>query len=380
MALPAGAHSAAMVGSGGAMGFAPEREAAYRNMTFNRQRALLRVLVMFPVPSLATFAYLQSLLTGLPFRTWLELPLFYALLAMLAVLGLWMRSVERAPVFAWAGVALISLYCLACALITLPGPRETIALMLPLYIASPLVIAPFWARRPPVLAMLLLSYLAGTVALVRTEAGGTVWLAYLMQALVGGSVAFFTHVIVDRARRGHFLATMQLEQHARIDALTSLLNRRHFIEAGEALVAGMDRHGRLSACFLDLDHFKRLNDEGSHRIGDLMLVEAAKALQAAGGSGRLVGRLGGEEFALLLQGMSMAEARALAESLRAGIAGIDVEGFTLTASVGVAEWQPGESLSDLLHRADLALLTAKRSGRNRSVSWTPELAGTMLPA
>ena len=221
------------------MGFAPEREAAYRTTTFNRQRALLRVLVMFPAPALTLFVYLQSALTGIPFRVWLGMPLFYVLLALLLAVGVWMRRLDRAAVFAWAGLALISLYCLACALMTLPGPRETIALMLPLYIASPLVIAPFWARRGPVALMILLSYLAGTVALVRTDANGTVWLAYWMQALVGASVAIFSHVIVDRARRGHFLATIQLEQYARVDALSSLLNRRHFIEAGEALVTRM---------------------------------------------------------------------------------------------------------------------------------------------
>ena len=355
------------------MRFAPEREAAYRNMTFNRQRTLLRVLVMFPAPMLLLFIFLQSLLTRIPFSTWLDDPLLYVLLAALAALGLWMQGLTRSTVFAWAGVFLISGFCLACALMTLPGPRDTIALMLPLYIASPLVIAPFWARRGLVALMILLSYLAGTVALVRTEASDTVWLAYAMQALVGASAAIFSHVIVDRARRGHFIATMQLEQYARVDALTSLLNRRHFIEAGEALVQCMESDGALSACFLDLDHFKRLNDEGSHRIGDQMLVETAKQLQSASGNGRLVGRLGGEEFALLLQGVPMAQAQALSETLRAGIAGIHVEGFTLTASVGVAEWRAGETLSDLLHRADIALLTAKRSGRDRSVVWSPAL-------
>ena len=102
-----------------------------------------------------------------------------------------------------------------------------------------------------------------------------------------------------------------------------------------------------------------------------MLVEAASRLQSASGGGRLIGRLGGEEFALLLPGMSLLQAQALVETLRAGIA--EVEGFSLTASVGVEEWRPGEGLSDLLHRADLALLTAKRAGRNRSVAWSSEL-------
>lgn len=356
------------------MRFSPEREAAYRNATFTRQHALLRVLVMLPGLILLVFIYLQSLLTGIPFTAWLHDPMLYVLLALLLAAGLWMCSLKRSGVFAWAGVGMITLYCLACALMTLPGPRYTIALMLPLYIATPLVIAPFWARTAPVVAMIFLSYLAGTVALVRTGAADALWFAYSMQALVGGAAALFTHTIVDRARRGHFIATLQLEQFAQIDALTSLLNRRHFIGAGEALVAHMEDHGTLTACFVDLDDFKRSNDEGSHRIGDLMLIETARQLEDAKHREHLVGRLGGDEFALLLPGVSIAQAAVLAEGFRDRIASIKVEGFALTASVGIAEWQPGESLSDLLHRADLALLEAKRQGRNRIVPWSPALA------
>ena len=219
------------------MRFTPEREAAYRNNNFNRQRRLLRVLVMFPAPSLMLYVYLQSVLTEVPFRTWLVEPSLYLLLAALVAIGLWMRRLERSGVFAWTGVVLVSAYCLSCALTTLPGRHGAIALMLPLFIAPPMVVAPFWARVGPVLAMLPLSYLAGAVALVRTEADDKIWLAYLIQALIGTLVAAFSHIIVDHARRGHFVATMQLEQYAQIDALTSLLNRRHFIEAGESLLA-----------------------------------------------------------------------------------------------------------------------------------------------
>ena len=358
---------------GGIVQFDAEREAAYRNTTFNRQSAMLRVLVMFPAAMVLLFIYLQSLLTGIPFRVWLDLPLFYVLLIALIAFGLWMRALKSSGAFAWAGVAMITLYCLACALMTLPGPKDTIALMLPLYIASPLVIARFWARIAPVACMIALSYLAGTVALVRTHASDTVWFAYSMQALVVATVALFSHKIVDGARRGHFIATEQLERFAQIDALTSLLNRRHFIGGGEALVATMGPHSLLTACFVDLDDFKRSNDEGSHRIGDQMLIETALRLQAAENREHLVGRLGGDEFALLLPGVSLTEAIAIAGDVREGIASIEVEGFSLTASVGVAQWHADESLSDLLHRADLALLDAKRNGLNRVAVWTEDL-------
>jgi diguanylate cyclase (GGDEF)-like protein len=360
------------------MRFAPELEAAYRNSSHRRQLKLLRLLVMFPAPLLVLFVYLQGAANHLPFANWLTDPLYYALLAVLLVFGLWMRQVERSAVFAWAGVVLISFFALCCALMTVPGQHDNIALMLPLFIASPMAIAPFWARVSPVVAMLVLSYLASSIALVRADVGSQVWVAYLTQACVGGVVAIFTHKIVDAARRGHFISTLQLEQSARIDALTSLLNRRHFMETGESLVAGMRSGDRLCACFLDLDHFKRLNDEGGHRVGDMVLVEAARQLQSVGGMDRLIGRLGGEEFALLLPGMSIEQALDLSETLRGRIADIEIDGFSVRASVGVAQWQPGESLSSLLHRADLALLAAKRAGRDRIQAWTPGLA-TIAP-
>jgi diguanylate cyclase (GGDEF)-like protein len=88
----------------------------------------------------------------------------------------------------------------------------------------------------------------------------------------------------------------------------------------------------------------------------------------------LIGRVGGEEFALLLPGMRAEDAERLTSKVCEQIAALEIEGFSCTASVGIAEWHPGESLSDLLHRADLALLSAKRTGRNRIVQWTDGLA------
>ena len=130
----------------------------------------------------------------------------------------------------------------------------------------------------------------------------------------------------------------------------------------------------LSACFVDLDHFKRVNDEGGHRVGDQLLAAVAHRLLELQGEGRLIGRVGGEEFALLLPGHACAGSR---EVHRDGVRthrALAVDGYSCTASVGVAEWDGSETLSDLLHRADLALLAAKRDGRNRIVQWSAGVA------
>ena len=355
------------------MVFPPEREAAYVQRMFGWQRARLRRLVLLAPPLLLFFVGVQALLLPAPLSDWLRDPVVYVGLVVLGALAWWMRSVESADVFAWAGVALQSLFLVSCALTTRPG-HGGLALLLPMFVATPLVTAPFFARARTVFVAIVTAYAAGALALWHSSAGSTVWLAYGIQALAGGITAMAMHGTVDHARRNYFLAEEELEQRARLDALTSVLNRRHFIESGEAMVQGMRLGQHLAACFLDLDHFKRVNDEGGHRIGDQLLAAVARCLLELEGQGRLIGRVGGEEFALLLPGLRVLDAERLMVGVSEAIAMIEVEGFSVTTSVGVAEWHPGESLSDLLHRADLALLAAKRHGRNRIELWREGIA------
>ncbi len=357
---------------GGAMRFPAERESAYREHMFVRELPRLRVFVLIAAPMLLLFAMLQAPLAGLPLSTWFAHPRIYVLAAILFGLGLWMRTMTRPAAFAWAGVLLLTLFCLSCALVIEPR-GDAVAMTLPLFIAPPLITAPFWAHRRTVLVALTGGYLAGSVALLRADASQALWLAYAVQAILASLVGLLLHSVFDEVRRVHFLAEEELLQRVRLDSLTQLINRRHFVESGEAVIAAMAPTGLLSACFVDLDYFKRVNDEGGHRIGDLVLMETARRLLAMVREGRLVARLGGEEFALLLSSTPLEEAQVLAHTLCADIATISVEGFSVTASVGVAQWRHGESLSELLHRADMALLEAKRGGRNRIVEWSPGL-------
>ena len=355
------------------MVFPPEREAAYVQRMFGWQGTRLRRLVLFAPLFFLCFIAIQALLMPAPLSEWLRAPLTWVGFASLGAIGLWMRTVRSADLFAWAGVALQTLFLVFCALSTRPG-HGGLALLLPVFVATPLVTAPFWARARTVFIAIVCAYGAGALALWHSSAGSTVWLAYGIQAVVGGIIAMAMHATVDNARRGYFLAEEELEQRARLDALTSVLNRRHFIESGEALLTHLRPGQVLSACFVDLDHFKRVNDEGGHRIGDQLLAAVAHCLLELQGEGRLIGRVGGEEFALLLPGMHAKEAEAFIATVCEQIGALSVDGFSCTASVGVAEWQRGETLSDLLHRADLALLAAKRGGRNRIVQWSAGVA------
>ena len=351
------------------MAFTPEREARYLEHMFQWQIRRLHRVVLFAPVLLLLFALLQALVWEAPALSVLANPVFLAGVAALAGLAAIMRRIERPIPFAWVGIATQTAFLLACALLTRPG-HGLLALVLPVFLATPLVTAPLWARRQTALIATALAYVAGLVALWHAESGPLVWQAYGAQALAGFLVAVALHAAVDQARRGYFEAEEELAERARLDSLTSLLNRRHFLEMGEVVLLQPARPGQpLAACFLDLDHFKHVNDEFGHRVGDRLLAEAARRMLALDANRHLIGRVGGEEFALLLRGEDSASAERLSERLREEIAAIDIDGARVTASVGVAQWQPGESLSDLLHRADLALLEAKRQGRDRLVHW-----------
>ena len=179
----------------------------------------------------------------------------------------------------------------------------------------------------------------------------------------------------SRTLRELTLARDDLDRLAHFDSLTGLFNRRGFDKAAAGALASPTAPGRPAAALMcDLDYFKRVNDQFGHEFGDVALRHVANILrEAAGGDKMVLGRIGGEEFALLLTDFQLADAFAFAENLCVTIAQRPVEWrgakATITMSVGFAAapfWQ-GE-VSPLLARADEALYRAKRLGRNRVVA------------
>ncbi|WP_168735257.1 GGDEF domain-containing protein [Pseudothauera rhizosphaerae] len=170
------------------------------------------------------------------------------------------------------------------------------------------------------------------------------------------------------------LANARLMELATRDGLTGLHNRRHFFELAERELARARRNGlQLSIVMLDLDYFKLINDSYGHAAGDHALREVAGLFALVLRETDIVGRYGGEEFAMLLPDTSREEARQVAERLRAVVAGhvVDWRGEPIhcSASLGVAHVDGGDvpTLDALLERADGALLRAKNGGRNRLV-------------
>jgi diguanylate cyclase (GGDEF)-like protein len=157
------------------------------------------------------------------------------------------------------------------------------------------------------------------------------------------------------------------------DPLTGLLNRRGFGDRFAAELESAQRaDGGLSVVVFDCDNFKALNDEGGHDVGDRALKAIAAYLSASVRNEDSLGRLGGEEFAVLLSEIDPGRALTAAERLRRGLVEkvIDEWGRPITASFGVATYPyDGATPSDLLRAADQAMYLAKRSGKNQSVSF-----------
>jgi len=161
-----------------------------------------------------------------------------------------------------------------------------------------------------------------------------------------------------------------LEERARLDDLTGVYNRRALIVAMEEAKRWADAAREpLSICVIDLDRFKRYNDEFDHLTGDQVLRTFAQAVQGELRATDVFGRYGGEEFVHVLRHSNVAGAMADAERLRERISALDIpvtrSTGRLTVSIGVAQYKPGEQIIDTFARADEALYRAKQRGRNR---------------
>lgn len=182
---------------------------------------------------------------------------------------------------------------------------------------------------------------------------------------LAGEFARLTLGQIDQA-----LSAILLRRSAELDALTGVFNRRTIDQWLARSFSDAQRDDQpISVLFVDLDHFKSINDRHGHACGDLCLNKVAATLRSALGEDDLFGRYGGEEFIAVLPGRGGAAARAAGEQLRAGVERLAVEwegqALQLTVSVGVATRLPHETKpAETIDRADKALYDAKRGGRN----------------
>ena len=176
----------------------------------------------------------------------------------------------------------------------------------------------------------------------------------------------------NRERR---VLEVELRKLATTDPLTDVANRRHFLALATAEIERINRYHRpMAIMVMDLDHFKKVNDTLGHAAGDEALKAAVAAIKLALRQSDVLGRVGGEEFAVLLPETDRKAAMGVADRIREGVEKAEPEWdgkkFSITVSIGVAESATkGQSLDDLMAHADFAMYEAKNQGRNRVVAY-----------
>ncbi|GJD49799.1 Response regulator PleD [Methylobacterium crusticola] len=166
----------------------------------------------------------------------------------------------------------------------------------------------------------------------------------------------------------------QLIRDADTDHLTQLLSRRGFMTRARACVEALPPQGLLTALMVDIDSFKAINDRHGHETGDKVIRKVADVLKE---TGALAGRLGGEEFAVLMPGHGLGSAGVVADRLQKRCARLRIPGrrgpVPVTCSIGVSAWSAPDTVESLLKRADGALYAAKAGGRNQVMSVAGEI-------
>lgn len=200
-------------------------------------------------------------------------------------------------------------------------------------------------------------------------------LTFLISLLLGIAWTFgFVMLNSERLEVDLKNAQVELQRLAETDFLTGIANNRRFFEDGEREIQRARRYGHpLAALMLDLDHFKKVNDTYGHAAGDKVLVAMTDTFRRLLRDIDVFGRLGGEEFAILLPETDLAGGRATAERLRMAIAETQIDAgnrtLKITISIGVTLLSPDDAgLDAVLKRADDAMYEAKRHGRNRVVT------------
>ena len=213
--------------------------------------------------------------------------------------------------------------------------------------------------------------IATTIQLLLSDGETGDALLYSGMPLSMVAAAVLTALGVADRLRGQRIALTEAERRAQTDPLTGVLNRRSLIERLEtACTRARTRGLPISLLFIDLDHFKEINDTFGHQAGDACLHAIVGPIQAELRQSDVIGRYGGEEFVVILSSADSSAARPIAERILRRVAGVRVAGYgepiSLTCSIGIATSDMlGVWGQHLIARADAAVYVAKRAGRNR---------------
>ncbi len=325
------------------------------------QRSMMLYLLLWTAAVLLLFAGLQW-----QDGNWLFAGLEVACSLLLAFSALRVRRMSRITWLIYAYLLPTSAFLLY--IIVMPDASKT---------------AFVWLYSIPPLAYLLLGKMRGLLISVPFLMLG--FAAYLSQfgwpsnahqmidlgnaVLCALAILVFVHLYESRRQEAYAALALQ----ARVDSLTGLANRAHFQQTLQHGLAAAERSGLPQVLvIMDIDHFKRINDQYGHQAGDQALQQVSKCLRERVRLSDSVGRIGGEEFAILLHNTELHAAEPMIQALREQIANtrlqLGEDTLTLSATFGLAQWPAdGRSMNELFRKADMRLYRGKQGGRNRLV-------------
>lgn len=341
----------------------PGHRREYMHYLAQRMAPAIHALTLLAVVAYLLAAGGRAFVSASP----VPLPLRLAPALPLALLA-WVARREKRPVQ-------LSLLALGCVLLLeigvnlngigqVPGQRLVLpGLLLP--VASSVI----WIGRWDFIVAMVLCAVGPLPMLLMGAINGVPVFQYIVYMTIAISVATVLRTFITRTLFQQFRLEKQLREQAHTDGLTGLLQRNRFLElARYALNDIYLRHMPAAVLYMDADHFKQLNDAYGHAAGDEVLMKLADVLRAQMRDSDLIGRIGGEEFVVLLPGLNLHQAQSRAEQLRQAMRAVHRPDRVLTISIGVAQCdRPGESIESLLSRADMAMRQAKLNGRNQVV-------------
>ncbi|MES2531817.1 MAG: GGDEF domain-containing protein [Pseudomonadota bacterium] len=332
---------------------------AFREQTLRRlQLTAAEMGVMAVVGS--TVVLLVRLLIPTPEYVWLRV-LLLPLTAVSAYLIVRAPSVRAYGAACMATIAMVSFNSYLGAL----GTDRPLMYFLPAAIIIVLSTSFFWVTQAQWIGGAMVCYAFFLPFVIDHTASRADTLFSLLFATMALMAGFVSHTRLQDYQRYAFEQECRLAELSVTDTLTGARSRAAFLAQAEQVADSARATGApLTLLYLDIDHFKQLNDSHGHAAGDAVLRGMAAVLQQALRTSDIFGRLGGEEFCVLLSDQDEDNARALAERLRILLAAVPRPDGQLTVSVGVARMRDGESVVQTLNRADLAMLKAKQAGRD----------------
>ncbi|AIF48818.1 GGDEF domain-containing protein [Dyella japonica] len=341
----------------------PSHRREYTHYLAHRMAPAIHALTVLAVAAYLLAAGGRAFVSVSPVPLWLRL----APSVPLALLALVARR-EKRPVP-------LSLLALSCVLLLevgvnlngigqVPGQR----LVLP-GLLLPVATSVIWIGRWDFVVAMALCALGPLPMLLLGSVSGIPVFQYTVYMTIAIAVATVLRAFMTRTLFEQFRLEKQLRVQAHTDGLTGLLQRNRFLElARYALNDLYVRRIPAAVLYLDVDHFKQLNDAFGHAAGDEVLVKLAEGLRSQMRESDLLGRIGGEEFVALLPGVNLQHAHSRAEQIRVAIRAVHRPDRLLTISIGIVQCnRHGESLESLMSRADNAMRQAKLNGRNQVV-------------